>query len=130
MSFLPIFRTLKATAEVMALIPVNAKGRPYIFEDIAPTDPATGETIQPPYIVWQTISGQANNHLDTPAHFDDTQYQLMVYARSPKQAYDIRDACRTALEQQSWINNPSINHYETDKKLYARGFDANWILER
>lgn len=130
MSFLPIFRTLKENTEVMALIPVNDKGRPFIFEDLAPIDPETGKAISPPYIVWQIISGQANNHLDEPANFDDTQYQLMAYAATPKQAYDIRDACRKALEHLSWIKNPSIGHYETNTKLYARGFDANWILAR
>ena len=59
MSFLPIFRTLKENTEVMALIPVNDKGRPFIFEDLAPIDPETGKAISPPYIVWQIISGQA-----------------------------------------------------------------------
>ena len=120
MSFIPIYATLKANAAVTAAIDVPKK----VFEDVAPL--GTKE----PYIVWQAISGQANNHLDTPANFDDTQYQLMVYASNAKTAYELRDLCRKALENRSWINNPSINQYETDTKLYARGFDANWILER
>lgn len=120
MSFLPIFRTLKVDAAVSALIDVNTR----LYEDVAPHKTPT------PYIVWQTISGQANNHLDCPSSLDDTQYQLMVYASDAKTAYELRDLCRKALENRSWINNPSINQYETDTKLYARGFDANWILER
>ena len=120
MSFLPIFRTLKVDAAVSALIDVNTR----LYEDVAPHKTPT------PYIVWQTISGQANNHLDCPSNLDDTQYQLMVYASDAKTAYELRDLCRKALENRSWINNPSINQYETDTKLYARGFDANWILER
>lgn len=120
MSFLPIYRTLKADAGVSALINVEAK----VFEDVAPHDTA------PPYIVWQTISGQANNHLDEPANFDDTQYQLMVYATDAKAAYELRDACRVALEKHSWISNPSISLYDSEAALYGRGFDANWILAR
>ena len=120
MSFLPIFRTLKVDAAVSALIDVNTR----LYEDVAPHKTPT------PYIVWQTISGQANNHLDCPSSLDNTQYQLMVYADNARQAYELRDAARRALESRSWINNPSINQYETDTKLYARGFDANWILER
>lgn len=120
MSFLPIYRTLKADIDLAALIDVESKA----FEDIAPH----GTTV--PYIVWQTISGQANNHLDEPANFDDTQYQLMVYATDAKTAYVLRDACRTALEKESWISNPSISLYDSKAKLYGRGFDANWILER
>ena len=120
MSFLPIYRTLKADTGVTTLINVEEK----VFEDVARQDTV------PPYIVWQTISGQANNHLDEPANFDDTQYQLMVYATDAKAAYDLRDACRAALEKQSWVLNPSINLYDSKAKLYGRGFDANWILAR
>lgn len=120
MSFLPIYRTLKADINLAALIDVESKA----FEDIAPH----GTT--PPYIVWQTISGQAKNHLDEPANFDDTQYQLMIYDTNHKRAYQIRDAARTALEKHSWILNPSISLYDSKAKIYGRGFDANWILER
>lgn len=120
MSFLPIHRTLKADAALSALINVDAK----VFEDVAPQGAAA------PYIVWQTISGQANNHLDAPANFDDVQFQIMVYATHVDRAYAIREAVRQALESKVWILNPQINNYETDTKLYARGFDANWILAR
>lgn len=120
MSCLPIYRTLKADSAITALINLDTQ----LHEDIAPHEPLL------PYVVWQVISGQANNHLDSPANFDDTQYQLIVYATTRKEAYDLRDACRTALEPHSWILNPSINHFDHRTKLYARGFDANWILER
>ena len=120
MSFLPMYRTLKADIDLAALIDVESKA----FEDVAPHGTA------PPYIIWQTISGQANNHLDEPANFDDTQYQIMVYATDAKTAYAIRDAVRTVLEQKSWILNPSINQHDSKAKLYGRGFDANWILAR
>jgi len=120
MSFLPIYEVLKADPNIALLIDVDKQ----LHEDMAPHDPPL------PYVVWQVISGQANNHLDTPANFDDTQYQLMVFAATRQVAYALRDACRTALESQSWIRNPSINYYDPKTNLYARGFDANWILER
>ena len=120
MSFIPIYRALAASADVTSLVDVETQA----FEDVAPFGTA------PPYIVWQTISGQAQNHLDAPANFDDTQYQVMVYATDARTAYDIRDAVRSALEQHSWILNPSISQYDSKAKLYGRGFDANWILAR
>lgn len=120
MSFLPIHRTLKADAALSALINVDAK----VFEDVAPQGTSA------PYIVWQTISGQANNHLDAPANFDDVQFQIIVYATHVKRAYEIRDAIRAALENHCFILNPSINQYDNEAKLYGRGFDANWILAR
>lgn len=120
MSFLPIYRTLKADTDLATIIDVEAK----VFEEVAPNG------TQPPYAVWQTISGQANNHLDEPANFDDTQYQIMVYDTSAKDAYAIRDAIRTVLERHSYILNPSISQRDSKAKLYGRGFDANWILAR
>ena len=120
MSFLPIYRKLKASPELALLIDVETKG----FEDVTPHGTPA------PYIVWQTISGQANNHLDAPANFDDVQFQIMVYATHVHRAYEIREAVRQALEDRVWVLNPQINNYETDTKLYARGFDANWILAR
>lgn len=120
MSFLPIYRKLKASPELALLIDVETKG----FEDVAPHGTA------PPYVVWQTISGQANNNIDEPANFDDMQYQVMVWATNAHAAYEIRDAVRTVLEQHSWILNPSINQHDSKAKLYGRGFDANWILAR
>lgn len=120
MSFLPIYRILKADVALAAIINVEDK----MFEDVAPNG------TQPPYAVWQTIGGQANNHLDEPANFDDTQYQIMVYGTDPKHAYKIRAAVRSVLEQHSWILNPSISQYDGKAKLYGRGFDANWILAR
>lgn len=120
MSFIPIYRTLVASPKLALLIDVQTKA----FEDVAPYGTA------PPYIVWQTISGQSNNHLDEPANFDNTQYQLMVYATDAKTAYQIRDAARTALEQHSWVLNPTISQHDNKAKLYGRGFDANWILAR
>lgn len=120
MSVLPIYTTLKADAELAAVIDVEKK----VFEDIAP------HGTNPPYIIWQTISGQALNHLDEPADIDSLQYQLMVYASSTDEAYQLRDLCRQALERQSYILNPSINITDPQTKLFGRGFDANWYHSR
>ena len=120
MSFLPIYRNLNASAELKAILDPTKQ----IHEDVAPADTPV------PYIVWQTISGQANNYLDAPANFDDTQFQLMVYDTNVKRAYDVRELARKALETKCWINNPALSNFEPDTKLYARGFDANWILQR
>nr|WP_317199800.1 DUF3168 domain-containing protein [uncultured Psychrobacter sp.] len=120
MSVLPIYRTLKADTALAELIDVESQ----VFEDVAPFGTPA------PYIVWQVISGQANNYLDAPASFDDTQFQVIVYATDTKQAYELRAAIRAVIEQHAWILNPSINQYDNEAKLYGRGFDANWILAR
>lgn len=120
MSFLPIYRNLNASAELKAILDPTKQ----VFEDVAP------HKTPHPYIVWQTISGQANNHLDEPANFDDTQFQLMVYDSDLKRAYEVKELARKALERLCWINNPALSVRDNESKLYGRGFDANWILER
>ena len=118
MNFLPIYRTLQADVAVKAAVSQR------IYEDVAPLNTAV------PYLVWQAVSAEALQNIDCPAIVDKTMYQIMVYDTDPKRAYDTRDVVRRALETQSWIHNASINHYEPDTKLYARGFDASWHLDR
>ena len=63
-------------------------------------------------------------------NFDDTQYQLVVYATDAKAAYDLRDACPSSTRKTILGIKSSINLYDSKAKLYGRGFDANWILAR
>ena len=120
MSLIPIYRILNSNIELNTKINISTQ----LHEEVAPVN------VKPPFIVWQTLTGQAINDLDSPANFDSIQYQLMVYSESAKEAYELKDLVRKALEQKSWILNPSISNYDTTKKMYSKGFDANWILER
>ena len=118
MSYLPIYKTLSSDIEITALVGDR------IYEDFAPKEAKT------PLIVWQTISGQAMNDLDSPANFDSLQFQVMVYSSNNKVAQDIRSLTRKALERKAWILNPALSNYDSVRKLFAKGFDANYILER
>lgn len=120
MNILPIKPILKASPAVTALIGVD----PRIYEDIAPVG------AEVPYIVWQELGGQANNHLDNaPANFDDVQFQVMVYDTYVGRAYQVRDEVRKALESYCYILNPRISGFDPTTKQSMRGFDANWIQE-
>ena len=120
MRFLPIYKILKNDLDLNTKISISDKG----YEDVAPLG------TKPPFIVWQTLTGQAMNDLDSPANFDSLQFQVMVYSSNTKEAYEIRDLVRKALEQRSWILNPAISNYDSASKIHGKGFDANWILER
>lgn len=120
MSYLPIYKLLAGSSEVRAVLGEN----PRIYEDVAPVG------TDPPYAVFQAIGGSAINHLDAPANFDEVMYQVIVYAPDEKDAYAAKDAVLKVLEQSSYILNPMINSFETNTKLYGRGFDANWHLPR
>jgi len=120
MSILPIVPILKANPDVTALLGDD----PRIYEDIAPED------VQVPYIVWQELGGQSNNHLDNAAaSFDDVQFQVMVYDSYVGRAYQVRDAVKKALELHCYILNPRISGFDPTTKQSMRGFDANWIQE-
>ena len=120
MIYLPIYKTLNADVAVKAIFGDNLR----IYEDIAPIGTAT------PYAVWQEVGGNAENNLDCPAKTDHIMYQVMVYDTNQKRAYEGREVIRKALENHSYILNPRISGYETDTKLFSRGFDANWFLTR
>lgn len=120
MSILPIVPILKANPDVTALLGAD----PRIYEDIAPVG------AQVPYVVWQELGGQSNNHLDnSPANFDDVQFQVMVYDSYVGRAYQVRDLVRKVLESHCYILNSRISGFDLTTKQSMRGFDANWIQE-
>ncbi|MEG2445386.1 MAG: DUF3168 domain-containing protein [Acinetobacter sp.] len=120
MSYLPIYKTLKANAAVTALLGDDLR----VYEDVAPENSIV------PYAVWQELSGQSYNHLDNaPADFDDVMFQVMVYDTNAKNAYAVRDVVRKALELSCFVLNPRISNIDPVTKQYVRGFDANWIQE-
>ena len=114
----PIYEALSKDSEIVALV------QDKIYEDIVP------EGIKSPFIVWQIISGQAMNDIDSPANFDSLQFQVVVYSSNIKTAKTIRDLSRKAIEHRAWILNPAISSYDTTRKLHAKGYDANYILDR
>lgn len=116
--YLPIYKILSNDLDIKKAVGDK------IYEDIAP------EGTKTPFIVWQTIAGQAMNDLDSPANFDSLQFQVMVYSFNNKTAQDIRSLARKAIERKAWILNPAISNYDPVRKLYAKGYDANYILER
>lgn len=120
MTFIPIYKMLNADVDLKQKIDVSVKG----FEEVAPL----GTKL--PFIVWQTVAGQAMNDLDSPANFDSLQFQIMIYSNNPKEAYEIKDLVRKAVEHRAWILNPALSNYDSVNKVYAKGFDANYILER
>lgn len=117
MKQLPIYKTLKDSPEVVALLGDK------IYEDLAP------EKTMPPYLVWSEVAGTPNNNLDCPANNDHVMYQIMVYSPHQKTASDIRTAVCNVLQEHSYILS-RIGDYENDTKLFSRGFDANWWLGR
>jgi len=53
----------------------------------------------------------------------------MVYSPNQKTALDIRAAVCNVLQEHSLIDQ-RIGHYESNTKLFARGFSGSWWLDR
>lgn len=115
---LPIYEMLMQSTEVASLITDR------IYEDIAP-DKTKGS-----YIVWQELSGDPVHNLDCRANLDHIMYQVMCYDANQTKAYEVREAVRKVLEQHSHILNARIGGQDPATKLFVRGFDANWFLNR
>ena len=121
----PIFKLLNESDEVKSFLQTGNKLRAYEF-GLAPDAPVK------PYLVWQDISGDPQNHLDCPANTDHVTIQIDIYTLVPDQLRLIREAARKALELDNSCTVTSLrgNEREPITKLYRTGFDSNWFLDR
>ena len=121
----PIFALLNASDEVKSFLQTGNKLRAYEF-GLAPDAPVK------PYLVWQDISGDPQNHLDCPANTDHITIQIDIYTLVPDQLRLIREAARKALELDNSCTVTSLrgNEREPITKLYRTGFDSNWFVDR
>ena len=121
----PIFVLLEASDEVKSFLQTGNKLRAYEF-GLAPDAPVK------PYLVWQDISGDPQNHLDCPANTDHVTIQIDIYTLVPDQLRLIREAARKALELDNSCTVTSLrgNEREPVTKLYRTGFDSNWFVDR
>lgn len=121
----PIFKLLNESDEVKSFLQTGNKLRAYEF-GLAPDAPVK------PYLVWQDISGDPQNHLDYPANTDHVTIQIDIYTLVPDQLRLIREAARKALELDNSCTVTSLrgNEREPVTKLYRTGFDSNWFVDR
>ena len=121
----PIFELLNASGDVKSFLQTGSKLRAYEF-GLAPDAPVK------PYLVWQDISGDPQNHLDCPANTDHVTIQIDIYTLVPDQLRLIREAARKALELDNSCTVTSLrgNEREPITKLYRTGFDSNWFVDR
>lgn len=121
----PIFALLNASDEVKSFLQTGNKLRAYEF-GLAPDAPVK------PYLVWQDISGDPQNHLDCPANTDHVTIQIDIYTLVPDQLRLIREAARKALELDNSCTVTSLrgNEREPITKLYRTSFDSNWFVDR
>ena len=117
MNIIPMYKILDADPVVRSLLANR------IHEDLAPENTAT------PYLVWQEISGAAENSLDCGANVDHIGFQVLVYDTNQKTAAKIRSEVCRVLEKYCVVGE-RLGHFESATKIFARGFQASKWLDR
>lgn len=123
----PIYQKAKASAEVVALL--GNEPRVYLFGEAA-------QGVQDPYAVWQTVSGTAENYLDSSPNIDRMTTQIDVYGKTANQVRSVAEALRNALEfSSSNIDGGYVVAWRGESRdpatrRYRYSFDIEWILYR
>lgn len=124
MHTLPIYRICAANTDVTDLVQSGSELRIYEFgTPIA--------ELMTPYAIWQVISGEPLNHVDTPAKTDHITVQIDVYDTDTKRCRSAARAIRSALEaSRCYTERLHTSGRETDSKLYRVGFDITLRIDR
>jgi hypothetical protein len=83
-----------------------------------------------PYATWQLVSGVPGNHLDCPPTIDSITVQVDIWTVSQKDARDIFDAMRGAIEEAAHIMGVNVEGREPDTRLYRVSFTVDFWTER
>ncbi len=108
--FPPVFQTLKASADVKAVVGTNPP-RIYRHGD-APQDVAR------PYITWQLVSGVPENNLSDTPPADRQTVQVDCWHQTDAGIEILAEAVRDAIEPTAHMTATLIDAREAETKLY------------
>ncbi len=117
----PIYSLCVASAAVKALI--GDPPRVYEFGE------ASSDAVAP-YIVWQTISGSAENVLGDVPDGDYFRVQFDCYAETKSDVIDLAKALRDVIEQVADIASYNGEGIDAETQEASYSFDANFLLLR
>ncbi|WP_085696275.1 DUF3168 domain-containing protein [Pseudomonas sp. B26(2017)] len=114
----PIFTVCAADTAVLELLGASPT-RLYPFGE-AP------EGVAKPYAVWQLVGGSPENYLAQRPDVDGFSLQVDVYACSPSDAREVRDALRDAIESHAYITRWGAEGRDQETGNYRLSFDVDW----
>lgn len=118
----PVFQTLKASAEVKAIVGTNP---PRIFaHSEAPEDS------QKPYITWQLISDVPENNLSDLPPTDRATVQVDCWHQTGAGVVLLARAARDAIEPSAHMTGIPIDLREPETKLFRIGLQFDWFVDR
>ena len=117
-----LFQIVVANPAVTALLGVNPT-RCYPWGEVPQNCPK-------PYAVWQIISGNPENYLDSPTDMDGVSIQIDVYSDIAASTISVAKALRTAIESQATLTAFRQWPREPDTRLYRWQLDVDFFVER
>lgn len=85
--------------------------------------------IQPPYAVYQTVSGSPLNQLSGRPQTDYVAIQVDVYAASQQAAYDGYKAIEHALELSGYVTGLNEFSKDPDTNRWRASFDYSYYTQ-
>lgn len=125
--FPPFFETVKDVAAVKAIFGNSPRIFPHGIAD---------QTTQPPYAVFQIITGTPENYLGDRPDIDGYTVQVDVYAAKqgattgPTIAANGAKAIRDAIEGVAYVTAWRGQFKDPDTNLFRYSFDCDWLTPR
>jgi len=118
----PVFQTLKASADVKAIVGTNP---PRIFRhDSAPQDASR------PYITWFVLADVPENNLSDVPVGDRVVVQVDCWHQTDSGIESMALAVRDAIEPHAHLTGVTADERDTDSKLFHIQLEFDWIVTR
>ena len=116
----PLFATCLANAPLTAVIG-TAPCRCFLFGEASPAPPAK------PYVVWQTIGGGPENHLNSAPTIARYSLQVDVYGTTADSARSTAALFRTAIQGVANVTGFNGEFREADTGLFRVSLAVDWF---
>ncbi len=118
----PLFTTLKASADVKAIVGTNP---PRIYRHgEAPQD------VSRPYVTWQLVGDAPENQLSGLPPTDRSTPQVDCWHQTDAGVELLARAVRDAIEPYAHMTGIVINLREPETRLYRIGMQFDWFVDR
>lgn len=123
----PVFQTLKASAEVKAIVGQNP---PRIYRHGSAPQRPDGLPLDQPYITWFMVTAAPHNTLSELPASDAVPIQVDCWHQTDAGVEALAQAARDAIEPYAHMTGAPVDGREPETKLYRIALTFDWILYR
>lgn len=119
MNIVPIYKTLSADAELVAILGDR------MYPTVAP------KGTRAPYLVWSGMGSTPENQLDCGATNENSRIQFVVWHIDARKAEEIRLKASKILNTAGfYYEGEHPDNHDEETNLHGRGWDMNYWLDR